>query len=450
MAENYVSTAPSQALAGQVSKLKRAVAKGAAWTFAGYGTRQILRTVNKIILARLLLADIFGLSALVDGFMLGLTFFSDIGINLSIIQNKKGDHPDFLDTAWTIQVVRGLILWLITVFAGGAVANFYDAPILAAVLPIAGLTAVANGLNSTKFAMANRKLMMRELTLIDIGTYVFGLIVMFVWAMQAPSIWAIVAGNLATAFSLMILTHVALPGHRNRFMFKRWVWDEIYIFGRWVFISTAMAFLATQSDKLIIGKLMSKEWLGIYAVGATLAIMVSQGIMQLGHKVFFPSYSTLIRENPDQLFKVLRQARLSMIVLNGMAVLVFLFFGRQLVPFLFSEDFAEAGWMLQIIAIGTLVSVLSVTYDHVLIAKGQTNAVAVLFGIQFAIQTGGLLIGAQFGEVGIVIAIALVGLLIYPFKAFWVARQKLWQPGLDFPAIACAIAIAALSALYIF
>lgn len=452
MAENSLNpTAVNQALPNPATKLKRLAAKGAVWTFAGYGTQQILRFANKVILARLLLPEIFGLSALVDVFILGLTFFSDIGINLSIIQNKRGEEPIFLDTAWTMQIVRGIGLFVVTVLLAYPVSQFYEQPILAVVLPVAALSAVANGFNSTKLSTANRNLMMRELTLLELFAYVSGLVVMIVWALLSPTIWSIVAGNLTTNVLRMVLSHVALKGHSNRLAWDRSVFDEIYRFGKWVFVSTSLAFLAGQSDRLIIGKLMTPTFLGIYSIAFMLASMVNQGIMQLGHKVFFPSYSKLHRENPSQLYGVLRQARLAMVTLNAMAVALFLTIGRWLIPTLFGENFADAGWMLQIIAVGTLVGVLSVTYDHVLIAKGQTQAVAVLFAIQFLIQSIGLIVGAHLaGEVGLVIGMASVGWLIYPFKAFWMSRQKLWQPEIDLPAVAVAICVAAGAAFFIF
>ncbi len=452
MAENsFAPVANKPPLPGATEKLKRLAAKGAVWTFAGYGIQQVLRFANKIILARLLLPEIFGLSALVDVFILGLTFFSDIGINLSIIQNKRGEEPAFLDTAWTMQVIRGLGLFAVTAALAVPVSNFYEQPILAIVLPVAALSAVANGFNSTKLATANRNLQMRELTLLELSAYVAGLVVMISWAVVSPSIWAIVAGNLTTNFLRMILSHVVLKGHRNRLSWDRWVFDEIYHFGRWVFVSTSLAFLASQSDRLIIGKLMTPTFLGIYSIAFMLASMVNQGIMQLGHKVFFPSYSKLVRDNPSQLYGVLRQARAAMIALNACAVAVFLAFGRIFIPLLFGENFTDAGWMLQIIAIGTMVGVLSVTYDHVLIAKGQTQAVAVLFAVQFLLQSTGLILGAQlYGELGIVLGMATAGWLIYPFKAFWMSKQKLWQPEIDVPAIVLAICVALFAAFTLF
>ena len=87
--------------------------RGAIWTFVGYGVGQSLRLGSNLILTRLLVPEMFGLMSLINVFILGLSLFSDIGVGPSIIQHKRGDEPEFYNTAWTLQVIRGGALWLI-------------------------------------------------------------------------------------------------------------------------------------------------------------------------------------------------------------------------------------------------------------------------------------------------------------------------------------------------
>jgi len=85
------------------------VMRGAAFTSGGFVLSQGMRFASNLILARLLFPEAFGLMAL----MTGLTMLSDTGVPQSIMQNKRGEDPDFLNTAWTLNLMRGVVLWLI-------------------------------------------------------------------------------------------------------------------------------------------------------------------------------------------------------------------------------------------------------------------------------------------------------------------------------------------------
>ncbi len=108
------TTSPGEAgdAAGRPRASLRGLAlRGSIWTLGGYGASQVLRLAGNLVLARLLFPEAFGLSALVGVFMVGLAMFSDVGIGPSVIRSHRGDDADFLNTAWTIQVIRGLVLW---------------------------------------------------------------------------------------------------------------------------------------------------------------------------------------------------------------------------------------------------------------------------------------------------------------------------------------------------
>ena len=88
---------------------------GSAWVVFGHVASQGIRLAANLILTRLLFPEAFGLMALVNIFLQGLEMFTVLGIGPSIIQNRRGDDPAFLNTAWTIQVIRGFVLWILTI-----------------------------------------------------------------------------------------------------------------------------------------------------------------------------------------------------------------------------------------------------------------------------------------------------------------------------------------------
>lgn len=383
----------------QALSFKQRAVRGLTWTLSGYGANQALRLGGNLILTRLLFPEVFGLMALVQVFMQGLEMFSDIGIAPSIIQNKRGNDPVFFNTAWTIQVVRGFALWICTCLIAWPAAQFYDEPMLRQLLPVTGITAFISGLNSTKLAISNRQMVLGRLTLVELGSYFLSLMVTIVGAWMYRSVWAIVVGGIVGALAYMILSHIAIEGERNRFYWEREAFRELHQFGRWVFFSTALAYLVGQGDRLLLGRLMDVRFLGVYTVAAMMSRVVTQSISQMGNRVLFPSFAELIREHPERLYPILRKCRCIMIALSWCASLFFIVFGKELINFLYDDRYADAGWMLQIFPIGTLVSILGFTYDNVLLAKGKTFAISALLVFQVSVQIAAIFLGAYWGAI---------------------------------------------------
>src|SRR5260370_7050227 len=92
--------------------------------------------------------------AIVNVFMQGLAMFSDVGIGPSIVQNQRGEDPTYLDTAWTIQVLRGFCLFAVAVPAPVPLANFYGPPPLPMLIPAVSVGSLLPGFNSTNLFTA--------------------------------------------------------------------------------------------------------------------------------------------------------------------------------------------------------------------------------------------------------------------------------------------------------
>lgn len=418
--------------------------RGSFWTVAGYGSNQVLRLGGNLVLTRLLFPEAFGLMALVQVFMQGLQMFSDFGIVPSIIQNPKGNTPEFLNTAWTLQALRGVGLWAASFAIALPAAYVYGEPQLAQLLPAAGLTAFISGLNSTRLATVNRQLELGRLTALEISSYVIGLVTMVVGAWLYPTIWMLVLGGVVSAIAKLVLSHTWLPGEVNRFCWNQEAIAALYGFGRWIFLSTLLTFLAGQGDRLVLGWVMDVRFLGIYTIAITLSSVPWEIITQLVNRVLFPSYSEVFRDRPERLYSVLRRSRLILIAFSWVASLLFIAFGQELVSFLYDSRYDDAGWILQTLALGSLGGVLGGTYDGILLARGNSLQVTALLAIQIVLQFGAMVLGFQWGgQEGVIIGLAATRWILYPFRALFYARISLWQPEVDLPLLALGAAIVA-------
>ncbi|MBW4467712.1 MAG: lipopolysaccharide biosynthesis protein [Pegethrix bostrychoides GSE-TBD4-15B] len=425
--------------------LKHRALSGSVWTLISHGGSQVLRLGGNLILTRLLFPEAFGLMALVQTFLTGLEMFSDVGINPSIVQSKRGDDPAFLNTAWTIQAGRGLMLWLCSCAIAYPAAQFYNEPMLAQLLPVSGLSALIAGFNSTKLATAHRHLKLRELTILEFSTYVIGLIIMIIGSFLFKSVWALVVGALVSGLARLVAGHYFLKGPRNRFYWDQEAYRALQRFGQWIFVSTVLGFFAAQGDRLVLGRLMSVEFLGIYTVALGFSGVAVQVIDQISNRVLFPSYSELVRDRPEQLYKTLRKARIVLIGTSAACTTFFVLFGEFIIDLLYDDRYVQAGKILQILAIGSMARSLSTTYGDVLMAKGKSYLLPILLVLGVTIQFSSMYFGARLGNSnGIIIGIAASYWIMYLFDVVCYSMLRLWQPEVDLPVAGLAVGLSAI------
>lgn len=424
--------------------LRSTVRRGTMWSLAGYGGSQVLRFGGNLVLTRLLLPEAFGVMAIVNALLQGLQLFSDIGIGPSIIQSPRGDEPTFLNTAWTLQTMRGALLWLVACALAQPVAVFYGDPRLAAILPIAGLTALISGFNSTRIHSMYRRVDLARISTVEIGSQAVGIAVMIAFAWVERSIWALVCGGIAGAATRLVLSYTVLPGAANRFRWDRPALEGMLRFGRWIFCSTLLTFLVGQSDRLIFGTLIPLAMLGVYSVGSMIALMPAMALGRMASAVFFPVYSR-VHNSGGELGPVFRRVRRPILLLGGWMIAGLGGGGEAAVRLLYDERYAQAGWILQLLALGSWFAVLEATNGAALLARGQANWTAAssagkLAGMLVLIPLGYHLAGFP----GAVAGLAASDVLKYVVSAFAASRAGLRGWPQDLRLSAWVLASAAL------
>jgi O-antigen/teichoic acid export membrane protein len=362
----------SEASQGTLAKL---LARGSAWALAGYAASQLLRLGLNLTLWRLLMPDAFGLMAIVSAVMQGLSMFSDIGIGPSIIQHERGDEPGYLNTAWSIQVARGTLLFLFAMLAAVPVARFYGNPQLGPLILVVALDLLISGFNSTKLFTASRQIALGRLTIIDLASQFSGLVVTVSIAYVTRSIWALVWGGLAATLSKLVASHLALPGIKNRFSWEPANAAVLLKFGRWVFLSTVLTFAAMQSDRLIFGKLISIAELGVYNIANVWASIPLAIVGRVFDVALFPALCRF--NNDDTAFeRTFRKIRRPWLILAGWQCSCLIAGGPALIRFLYDRRAADAEWIVQILAASMWLFALENANGTALMARGYPKFVA--------------------------------------------------------------------------
>ena len=438
--------------AHRMEELAGKASAGAAWTFFGFGLRQVIRLGSNLVLTRMLDKELFGVMLLVNVFVMGLELFSDVGIGPAVIQNEREDES-FVNTVWTIQVLRGFLLFGIACAAAPVYAYAMNKPILTSVIPVAGLVAIADGFLSTKFFTQNRELAMKRIIVVELAAQIVGVAVMITWAWRSPTVWALVWGGVAGATASTIASHIWLEGIPNRFRFEKEAARSLFHFGVWIFFSTVAMYLADYSDRFIFGRITSEGTLGVYSIALTLAAAPAAALSHVVHSVVFPLYSRVANE-AENLPDVYKRARFPLLVVGGWMTAGLLAGGPTIVRMLYTEPYWEGGWMLQLVVAGMWFGVVLQGANHAaVLALGKSNWT---FSFSFVKLLGIVVLVypafTKWGFAGAIAAVSISEFLRYAISAGAAARFNMWGLKQDaaltiFVAGSAGIGYAALRAL---
>ncbi|MEX0653288.1 MAG: oligosaccharide flippase family protein [Phycisphaeraceae bacterium] len=433
---------PAAAVAAPSPGLKARTLAGGGWITAEYTLGQALRFVGNLVLAYLLVPEAFGLMALVNVFVQGLQMFSDVGLAPSIIRSERGEDPRFLNTAWTIQIVRGVLLWLAACALAWPVALVWEYE-LRYLLPVAAITAVTMGMGSTSLYVLNRRLQMQAISKLRLTAQAVGVTVMVGWALVHPSVWALVAGAIASEATRSLGSYLLPTATRHRLAWDRAAVHELFRFGRWIFLGTLITFLAKQSDKLLLGGLFSPGLLGVFWIAVQISELAPLLVMRLGNTVGFPAMAELYRRDATQFREKLTQVRLALILPGNGGQLLLLIAGPPIAVWLYPSAYGDVGWILRLMIIASLARVLTLTYLHAFLALGDSFRHMLCVASRLVLTVGAALAGYamadRFGvtaELGFVAGLAVAPWLHYPIVAGLAASRGFWQPKLDLPALA--------------
>lgn len=374
---------PSIDVSATASLRKRALRAG-SWNLVSQVASQAMRLGGNLIMARLLLPEMFGVMVIATTVSILLHLLSDVGLRQNIIQSHRGDDPDFLNTAWTVQIIRGFLLFALTLLLalGAWLAQLaelwpadstYAAPVLPMVLAVTGLSAAIWGFQSTKIDVAVRTFQQKRVVLVDLASQVAGLVVMLVLGLLTHSIWALVLSGLVSAVVWTVLGHTALEGPNNHLRWDRSALTELIVFGRWILLSSMVGVLAMYGDRMWFGASMSAAQLGVYSIAVLILGAVQTALMKIVGAVALPAFSEAARADDKPRLKALYfRFRLLVDLLVLFICGGFLTASPLLIGWMYDDRYREAGPMLAILSLSFIV--LRYTLAHqVWIALGLTK-----------------------------------------------------------------------------
>jgi len=271
--------------------LKGKVLRGSVWLVSGDAAGKVANVAKLAVLVRFLNPMDFGLMGMALVVLRWINAFTETGFKDALIR-KEGDIRPFLNTSWTIQILRGALTGGVLCLCAPWVAGFFESPALTDILRAIALIPLVNGFRNPAVITLRKRLDLRGDVVLKLGGVMVGFLVAVPLAFALRSVWALVFSAIAAAVAEVMFSYWVLP-------YRPWPqlnWSqarEMGQFGRWVMFSNISAFLFLTLDGLLIGKLLGAEALGVYQLGYQLAVMPMVQLGVLSNSVMFPTFSTL-------------------------------------------------------------------------------------------------------------------------------------------------------------
>ena len=266
--------------------LSTRVVRGGIWVFALRMTNRGLGLVRIIVLARLLSPEDFGLFGIAILSISVLETFSNTGFKAAIIQRQENTES-YLDTAWTVSVIRGIFLFLCLIFSSPYIAEFFNSSQAEMVIRVIAISTLLFGFRNIGVLFFQKELEFNKQFTYELSGTLVELTVAIILAIKLQNIWALVYGNLAANFVRLFLSYLIHP-YRPRLKFDMERFRELFGFGKWVLGSGILIFLITQGDDIFVGKVLGVAALGLYQMAYTFSNLPATEICHVISQVTFP------------------------------------------------------------------------------------------------------------------------------------------------------------------
>jgi len=305
-----------------MENIKPKVIRSGFWSLGGNWLSRGLGIIKMIILARLLLPLDFGILGLAIISINILNVFSETGIESALIQRQKIGKAE-LDTAWTIKIIRGLVLFVLLFMCAGWFASYFDNASLKPVLKAMAIVFLLEGCTNIGIVFFQKELEFKKKVILQLSADFAAFTAAILLAFWLRNVWALVLGSIVWA-TVKCLGSFRIHLYRPRI---RWDWPVakgLLNFGKHIFWITLMTFVVTSGDDALVGKLLGLTILGFYTMAYNIANVPVASLAGVVGKISFPAYSILQNE-PERLKEAFKKVfEAVMIILLPLIGLIFL------------------------------------------------------------------------------------------------------------------------------
>ena len=344
------------------------------------GATRALAFIKILILARILSPSEFGLFGIAMLFLSFLEIISETGVNIFLIQEGE-DINSFIDTAWIVSIVRGILIALVLFLLAPVISHFFNSPQSLNVLLLISLAPLMRGFINPSVVRFQKNLLFAKEFIFRFLIYFLDASIAIIVALITHSAISLVYGLLAGAVFEVCASHLFVrPGPKLRFVKNKL--NLIIKRGKWVTFAGIFNYLFENIDDAVVGRLLNTAYLGTYQMAYKVSSLPMTEVSDVIQKVTLPVYSKITQDKERLKKAFIKSLLVTTLIVIPIGIILF-FFPEKVVLILLGPKWISTVSVIKVLSFfGVVRAITETTYPLFLSLKKQNYVSAItLFSI---------------------------------------------------------------------
>lgn len=360
---------------------------------------------------------VFGIVAIVLGF---LEIITETGINIFLIQ-EKDDIDNYIDTAWVVSIFRGFLVSILMIVSAPFISKFFHSKDSLPLLYISSIIPIIRGFINPSIVKFQKELEFNKEFLYRISVFSVDCLISVILVAIYKSPMGIVVGLLTgVIFELTYTFIVARP--IPKFSFDKIKINKILNRGKWITLFGISDYLYTQSDNVIVGKMLGTAPLGIYQNAYKISTAPLTEVGDVFFRVAVPVFSKISTDKKRLKKAFIKNSFANVILMSFLGILIYIFAG-PIVNIIFGKGWESAIPVVKLLSILGVVRGVASSVNSLFVAKiNQKYSAIVTLTSVFGLLITIVPLVRLYGIIGAGVATIIGTVISLPLTIYYVRK----------------------------
>lgn len=352
---------------------------------------RVLGLISTIVLARILVPEDFGLVAIALTYVAVITGVTTFNVNAALIHITSKSN-DYFNTAWSISIIRGIVLAFILFLSSFIMDNFFDDERLTSIIWAISLLPLIDSCINPKFVVFEKSLDFSKEVKLQIITKITGVIITIFFAIITKSYWSLIIGLIFTSILKTFFSYILLR-YKPHFTLSKW--REFLSYTGWLTAASALNSITMQIDNFIIAKYFGTKFIGFYHIANQVSMMFTTEVSMSLSRAVFPALSDIKNDQKTLDLAVIKSISLISLITLPVAI-GFAIISNEFILIVYGEKWIDAASIIHFIVPTLALSAMFSIGASLAKAVGKTRQLFFRDLIYFLFRVPALIISTYF------------------------------------------------------